>query len=705
MNALLDTTWVVTQMAMRNLLASRWKTLIVGGIIGLGACLVVVGTSLLDGVDRAIRRSITGSVAGHIQVYSSESTDPLEVLGSMNGDAPNIAPLPDFAVLKAVVSSVPNVAAIVPMGINSAVVTSGNTIDQALSRLRVTVTQRRAANSPELARAYEMQKAHVQQIVKVLGGDVEHMQRLEASHTASAEDGATLDKARSPAFWGSFDDDPFGHLEFLENKAASLASDAEFLYLRYVGTDPQGFEHAFDRMKIVDGQSIPVGKRGFLFSKYIYEEQIKLKAARGLDKIKRARDARGLTIAKDPDLQRLVRENSGAVRDVVLQLDAAKTADFRAKLQGVLASRDGDVAKLLAAFFDTDDENFDERYRFFYAQLAPALELYRIRIGDDLMIRAVSRGGYQYSANLKVYGTYAFTGLEKSPQAGSLNMMDLVSFRELYGFMTPEREREVAALRVAAGATDVERDRVEAQLFGAESLAGADALDTHPNNGALHGLDLLHSTHESRAGSSYDPLELQRGIVLNAAVLLRDETKLAETMKSIERAGKRANLPLKVISWQTAAGLLGQFATLMRAVLYGAVFIIFVVALVIINNSLVMATLERVREIGTLRAIGAQRKLILAILLLESVVVGLIAGGAGALVGATALSVLGVVGIPASTDLSSFVFSGPRLYPQVGAGQLGIALATVLIVTVLSGFYPAWLAMRISPREAMQSEE
>ena len=42
-----------------------------------------------------------------------------------------------------------------------------------------------------------------------------------------------------------------------------------------------------------------------------------------------------------------------------------------------------------------------------------------------------------------------------------------------------------------------------------------------------------------------------------------------------------------------------------------AVLIIFVVALVIINNAMVMATLQRVREIGTLRAVGAQRRFIL----------------------------------------------------------------------------------------------
>ena len=68
--AWLDTFGVVAQIAFRNLFASRLKTVIVGGIIFFGALLVVAGNSLLDSLDASMSRSIIGSVAGHIQVYS-----------------------------------------------------------------------------------------------------------------------------------------------------------------------------------------------------------------------------------------------------------------------------------------------------------------------------------------------------------------------------------------------------------------------------------------------------------------------------------------------------------------------------------------------------------------------------------------------------------------------------------------------------------
>src|SRR6185295_17647736 len=112
----------------------------------------------------------------------------------------------------------------------------------------------------------------------------------------SKEDAEAVARATSPAFWTNFDKDPLDALEFLENRIAPQATDADMLFLRYVGTDPDMFARSFDRMKIVDGTAIPRGKRGFLFAKFVYEEQIKLKTARRLDKIKQARDERGAKI-------------------------------------------------------------------------------------------------------------------------------------------------------------------------------------------------------------------------------------------------------------------------------------------------------------------------------------------------------------------------------------------------------------------------
>ena len=706
MTGFLDTLAVVVQIAFRNLFANRWKTLIVGGIIGFGAFLVVMGASLLDSVDHSMSRSIIGSVAGNIQVYSSESKDDLDVMGGFSFDANSIEPLTDFDRVRRVVMSVPNVAQVVPMGINGSLTLSGNTVDQALAKLRQSVTQReQGGTDPALTQAYDDQKDHVRQIISVLQGDTENAKKLHDAQALASDDLGSVTKAASTEFWSSFDRDPLDHLEFLENRIAPLATDADMLFLRYVGTDPKVFSRSFDRMTIVEGQAIPEGQRGFLFSKYVYEEQVKLKTARNLDKIHEARTNRGVTIAKDDELKRLVREASTQVKELLLELDAPKTRLFLSKLQSELHSTEGDVGKLLSQFLNTTDDNFDERYAFFYRELAPSLELYRVRIGDTLTIKAFTRSGYVQSANLKVYGTFAFKGLEKSPQAGTMNMMDLVSFRELYGFMTDDRAKEIAAMRATSGAKEVTRENAENELFGNAAAGVALPSGASPSEDLNTELSDLAGTHKRDETAAYDPGQLEQGVILNAAVLLKDDTQLDQTITAIEAAGKKDGLPLKAISWQKAAGLIGQFTTLMRVVLYTAVLIIFVVALVIINNALVMATLERVREIGTLRAVGAQRRFILAMLVLESVAVGLVFGAAGTVIGAALVAVLGHVGIAAGNDVLMFFFSGPRLYPALASHNLVAALVIVLLVSVISSVYPAWIAMRISPREAMQSEE
>jgi ABC-type lipoprotein release transport system permease subunit len=714
----MDTFRVIATIAIRNLLASRLKTLIVGGIIFFGALLVVLGTSLLDSVDQAMGRSIIDSVAGNIQVYSARSKDELEVMGSLTFEGNDLEPIENFSRLRQNLLAIPGVKAVVPMGIAGALVSSGNTIDMALADLRKLYRERtdlRGEAATALDRSIADKKAHLRQMIVVLDGDLANAAELQDERALSPETVAAVKQALAPTFWRDFDLQPLDRLEFLENRIAPQASDADTLYLRYLGTDPAAFAQSFDRMKIVDGTAIPPGQRGFLFSKYMYEEQVKLKTARRLDSIKTALDGGGTTIAADPTLQQALRDNTLQVRELVLQLDASKTELFRNKLQrelGPAESGNQDVGKLLVAFFKMDDGNFARRYRFFYDELAPSLELYRVRVGDTLTIKAFSKSGYWQSINIKVYGTFSFTGLEQSPQAGELNLMDLVSFRELYGYLTNDRKHEIAALRQMADARAVTRENAEAELFAPPPSTGPAGGGT-PSDEATVGLDteaVLATLGDNRqrkalAERSYDPRQLEEGVVLNAAVMLHEPEKAAEIATALEASGSLLGTPLRAATWQKVSGLVGQFVTLARIVLNTAVLIIFVVALVIINNALVMATLERVPEIGTLRAVGAQRRFLLGMLVVESLVIGGLFGALGAAAGAAVVWALGRVGIPAANDLATFFFSGPRLHPQLGTGSLITALAIVLLVSAISSFYPAWLAMRVSPRQAMQTEE
>jgi ABC-type lipoprotein release transport system permease subunit len=69
---------VLLRIAFRNLFKSRIN-LLIGAVVLGGTFLVVVGGALLDSVVSSMSRSIIGSVAGHVQVYSARSKDEFAI--------------------------------------------------------------------------------------------------------------------------------------------------------------------------------------------------------------------------------------------------------------------------------------------------------------------------------------------------------------------------------------------------------------------------------------------------------------------------------------------------------------------------------------------------------------------------------------------------------------------------------------------------
>ncbi len=702
---------VLIRIALRNLFASKLNV-IIGGIILVGTLLVVVGGALLDSMDQSMSRSIIGSVAGNIQVYSAKSKDQLALYGQM-GSEPDLAAIEDFSKVKMALESIPNVKTVVPMGINGALITSGNTVDIALEKMRDLVRQKQQVTGPPgLEARFRSQKEYIRQILRVLQSDMKKREVLVTEKSIEPENVAALQRASSDSFWDGFDRDPLNSLEFLENRIAPQASDADLLYLRYLGTDLDEFQKSFDRIQIVDGQPVPTGHRGFLFSKFFYENFLKLKVARRLDKIKKTVVDQDKPIVTSTakggqasEAEHLLKENQAQTQEIILQLDRIKTNLAVQRLQQELGSSETDLDTLLKQFFDMNDANFKQRFTLFYEQLAPLLELYRLRVGDVLTIKAFTRTGYVQSVNVPVYGTFQFKGMEDAALAGNLNLMDLVSFRDLYGYLSPDKVEEVNKLKKLAGAEAIDRSRAEEELFGTARKVVVEATPGLIDEGKESTGNLRALRREELLRRVYSKDEMDNGVMLNAAVILKDPTKLKQTIKEIESVSQRQKLDLKPVSWQTAAGLIGQFVSLAKLALYIAVFIIFIVALVIINNAMMMATLQRVHEIGTMRAIGAQRSFVLGLVLTEIIVLGLVFGATGAAIGTGIVKWLGRVGIAAPNDWFYFFFSGPRLHPWLTAANLIAAFIIVLLVSAISTLYPAFLATRVAPVRAMQAEE
>jgi ABC-type lipoprotein release transport system permease subunit len=699
---------VLFRIAFRNLRASRAKTLIIGAIVLLGTVVAVVGSALVESVDRGMRSSIQGSLGGHLQVYDARSKDALELYGGMRGES-LLEPVEDFARVKATLARVPNVRQIVPMGIDQALVATGNRFDVVLERMRGDVRRLEAGQGdPELQRRYQARKAHLRRMATLLRDELRAARAIadDGLIRERARESEDLRRAASDEFWAGFEKDRLGGLEFLENRIAPQALEGAMTFVRYVGTDLDAFFQAFDRVYVAEGERVPRGQRGILLGKWYAEEYLKLKTARRLDKIRDARQFQRRKIEGDEELGRWVRENGSQLNDILLQLDPLQAEEAAARLRRALPSGAAELPELLRQLFATGDADFERKYRIFYDELAPLLQLYSIRIGDTITIKAPAKSGYYSSVNVKVYGFVQFRGLEKSGIAGVMSLLDLMSWRDLYGYVTKEKAEEIKALKAAAGLRAVARESAEAELFGGGPPGPAQA-----QAGRIDAQAVLDAVARPRkpvdlATQVYGQEEIDRGVALNAALILEDPSRMKRTARDVEAAVKQAGLGLKVVDWQAASGLIGQSVTLLRAVLYVAMLIIFAVALVIINNAMVMATLQRVKEIGTMRAIGAQKTFVTVMLLVETAAVSLLFGVLGAAGGAGVVALIRAVGgIPATNDQLFFFFSGPALLPTLGGGSLAVSLGTVLVVSILSGFYPALIAMKVTPVEAMATDD
>jgi ABC-type lipoprotein release transport system permease subunit len=693
----------LVRIAFRNLFASRVKTLIVGGIIVLSATITVFGSATVDALVGGMRRSIQGSLAGHLQVYSSASRDELALFGGM-GREPDLEPLEDFVPVKQVVSAVPNVKAVVPMGMGQAFVSSGNQFDRVLAALRDDVRSGAARDPGEPGRRFAARRAHVRRMITLLHSELGQALKLieipPAERADRARDWADLERAGGDAFWQDFDRDPLAGLEFLENRIAPQQVDGGFTFIRYVGTDIPAFQAAFDRLRVVEGTLPTASQRGVLIGRYYSEQYLKLKQARRLDLIREGLQ-RGRHLKDDAELQRWAKENTQQTRELLLQMDDVQAAQAGERLRRVLHSQEPDLKKLLVAFFEVHDADFEERYQFFYQELVPLLQLYQFKVGDTITIKAPSKSGYMNSINVPVRGVVEFDGLEKSNLASITCLLDLQTFRDLYGFLTPEKRAVLKALRAASGSREIARENAEAELFGSQTSGPVEVKPT-----AIRDVKIDRVVRAAREPEATTAEERDRGVTINAAVILSDPTRLLETQRAIQAAGEAARLPLKVVDWKTASGNLGRTMDGLKAGLFGASFILFAVAIVIMNNAMVMATLQRVKEIGTLRAIGAQRRFVLVMLLVESVVIGVVFGLIGGGVGAGLVWLSRAAGgFHTSNDQLQFLFSGPALLPELGGGSVGVALTVVILVSIVSGFYPALIAMRVTPLEAMQTED
>ncbi len=125
-----------------------------------------------------------------------------------------------------------------------------------------------------------------------------------------------------------------------------------------------------------------------------------------------------------------------------------------------------------------------------------------------------------------------------------------------------------------------------------------------------------------------------------------------------------------------------------------------------IINTMLMAVLERTKELGMLMAIGMNRRRVFSMIMLETIFLTIVGAVSGMGIGWGIASVLGKTGIRFTGWGEGFEAIGfsSVVYPVVTPGFIAFTAAMVIVTAIISSVWPARKALKLNPVEALRTE-
>jgi len=285
----------------------------------------------------------------------------------------------------------------------------------------------------------------------------------------------------------------------------------------------------------------------------------------------------------------------------------------------------------------------------------------------------------------------------------------------------PDREFQTVPLltsRISEGKKTLSRGEIMIPVLLARGLkvkvGGAVVVVATNVDGSVNGKQLVVSgILESATGpggrdgylhieDAAEVLRMPEIEVSEVAVRLKDFGRLSAAVRHLEEhlsgeINKEGRSIFEVHSWEQ----LSPFFNIARMIDLMTFFIkIMLIAIVLISimNVMIMAVYERIREIGTIAAIGTLPGKILSMFVIEGFCLGILGAFIGNLIGVAIVLVANVIGI-------RFDFAqqkGLLLSASVDPTDLLVVSAIVIVVAVLASLQPAFKASRMEPITALR---
>jgi ABC-type lipoprotein release transport system permease subunit len=182
-------------------------------------------------------------------------------------------------------------------------------------------------------------------------------------------------------------------------------------------------------------------------------------------------------------------------------------------------------------------------------------------------------------------------------------------------------------------------------------------------------------------------------------ILLKDKNQTEAVVNAIQAPD------LKIVPWKVLNSFIMDFQQYADSFMSLFYLIILAITATVIINTLIMAVYERTREIGILSAIGMKSRSIMGVFFIESAILAF--GGIiiGWIMGGIVVAYLTHFGFYIGNfGLTGFT-TGDTIHAYLTVSA-GISLTSLtLIVALLAAIYPAWLAAKMEPVDALKNAQ
>ena len=214
------------------------------------------------------------------------------------------------------------------------------------------------------------------------------------------------------------------------------------------------------------------------------------------------------------------------------------------------------------------------------------------------------------------------------------------------------------------------------------------------------------SYDESTLFVRFDDLQAQLGMDENSAHEIAVRLDFGDYAPAVKPAVERLVGSNEVRTWKEISPEMSLLTDSMDQYMYIFILIILLALCFGIVNTMLMAVLERVKEIGMLMAVGMNKRRIFSMIILESVLLTLVGGIFGIIVGSGVTKFFETHPINLSMfaeGLEGYGYAS-LVYTSLRADTLVVITILVFITGILSAVYPARKALKLNPAEATRTE-